>query len=281
MKTSAQYAFVRPAIAVLCLALSAGSASAQFPGVGSQVTGETAESAAKVASLTGQVSVLKGSEPWALNIGDSIFPRQVVISGSDGFAIFTVADGTTFEIYPNSRVTFRSNPGSWSDLLDLWLGRVKVHVQRWGGQPNQNRIHTPTAVISVRGTTFDVALEEVDTTWVAVEEGSVGVRHRLIPRSDEQTLNAGDELRVYRNAPLAKAKMDKGAIARQGLNVLADVFYQIMIRRPVGTPGGGAPGPNGAPPSLPGDTGATPPPPPPPPAGGDAGAAAPPPPPGN
>ncbi len=285
MTTSAQYAFARTALAVVWLAVSAGTASAQFPGVGSQSTTENSDSAAKVASLTGQVSVLKGSEPWALNVGDSIFPRQVVISGSDGFAIFTVADGTTFEIYPNSRVTFRSNPGTWSDLLDLWLGRVKVHVQRWGGQPNQNRIHTPTAVISVRGTTFDVALEEVDTTWVAVEEGSVGVRHRLIPRSDEQVLNAGDELRVYRNAPLAKAKIDKGAIAKNGLNVLADVFYQIMIRRPVGGGGGSVPGTNGggAPPSLPGDTGAAAPPPPPPPpqSGGDAGAAAPPPPPGK
>ena len=257
----------------LCLALSAGVSLAQFPGVGSQASSDTA---AKVASLTGQVSVLKGSEPWALNVGDTIFPRQVVISGSDGFAIFQVADGTTFEIYPNSRVTFRSNPGSLSDLIDLWLGRVKVHVQRWGGQPNPSRIHTPTAVISVRGTTFDVALEDTDTTWVAVEEGSVGVRHRLIPRSDEQVLNAGDELRVYRNTPLAKAKIDKGAIAKESLNVLADVFYQIMIRRPIGGVGGSAPtGGGGAPTSLPGDTGATkpappPPPPPAPPSSGNA-----------
>ena len=270
----------------LCIALSlAGYSFAQSPAASSTAASDDT-SAAKVASLTGQVSVLKGSEPWALNVGDSIFPKQIVISGIDGFAIFQVSDGTTFEIYPNSRVTFRSNPGSLSDLIDLWLGRVKVHVQRWGGQPNPNRIHTPTAVISVRGTTFDVALEDADTTWVAVEEGSVSVRHRLIPRSDDQVLNAGDELRVYRNAPLAKAKIDKGAIAKQTLNVLADVFYQVMVRRPIGGVGGGTTG-GGVPTSrgpvgLPGDTGATPPPPAPPPLPGDSGAApAPPPPPGN
>jgi ferric-dicitrate binding protein FerR (iron transport regulator) len=269
------------------VAFAAGLASAQFPGVGAQAS---PDSAAKVASLTGQVSVLKGSEPWALNTGDLVYPKQIVVSGSDGFAIFQVSDGTTFEIYPNSRVTFRSNPGSWADLLDLWLGRVKVHVQRWGGQPNPNRIHTPTAVISVRGTTFDVALEgsESDTTWVAVEEGSVGVRHRLIPRSDEQVLNAGDELRVYRNAPLAKSKIDKGAIAKETLNTLADVFYRVMAQRGgfgggtgggVGSTGTGGGPTGGGPVGLPGDTGATAPSAPPPPLPGDSGASAPPPPP--
>jgi hypothetical protein len=251
------------------LSLWAGACLGQFPGV-------SGDSTAKVASLTGQVSVLKSNEPWALNVGDQIHERQVLISGSDGFAIFQVSDGTTFEVYPNSRVTFRNNPGSLSDLLDLWLGRVKVHVQRWGGQPNPNRIHTPTAVISVRGTTFDVALEDSDTTWIAVEEGSVGVRHRLIPRSDEQVLSAGDELRVYKNVPLAKARIDKGAVAQRSLNVLADAFYTIM-RSGIGRGGGsGIPGAGGggAPPSLPGDTGGTAPAPPPPPPG-DTGSTAP------
>ena len=30
------------------------------------------EAAARVMSLTGQVSVLRDSEPWALNVGDSV-----------------------------------------------------------------------------------------------------------------------------------------------------------------------------------------------------------------
>ena len=59
-----------------------------------------------------------------------------------------------FEVYPNSNVTFRNNPGNWRDLLDVWVGKIKVHIQKLGGQPNPNTVHTPSAIISVRGTDF-------------------------------------------------------------------------------------------------------------------------------
>lgn len=234
------------------------------------------ESAAKVQSISGQVSVLRGSQPWVLNVGDFVQQKQVVLSGPDGFAVFQVSDGSTFEVFPNSRVTFRNNPGAWSDLLDLWLGRVKVYIRRFGGQPNPARIYTPTAVISVRGTVFDVALEDEDTTYVGVEEGQVGVRHRLIPSDSMKIVNPGESVRVYKNTPLAKSRIDKGAVAHRAANALAEAFYTIMMRGPRPGSGGGVPGGGGSP--LPGDTGAEPPPPPPPPPG-DAGASAPPPPP--
>ena len=123
-----------------------------------QILPTSPDAAAKVMSMTGQVSVLRGSEPWALSIGDSVQARQVIVTGPDGFAQFQVSDGSTFEVYPNSNVVFRKNPPNWRDLLDVLVGRVKIHIQKFGGQPNPNRILTPTAVISVRGTTFDVSV---------------------------------------------------------------------------------------------------------------------------
>jgi len=173
-------------------------------------------------------------------------------------------------VFPNSRVTFRANPGNWRDLVDVWVGRIRVHIEKLGGQPNPNKVHTPTAVISVRGTTFDVNVEDEDeTTRVAVEEGIVAVEHRMMPRDgDPKVLYAGDELVVYRNSPIAQGRrVDRGKV----LQVLADAVWNIMIRTPR-LPGGGG---GSVPPStpgggLPGDTGATPPPP-----------APPPPPPGN
>ena len=118
--------------------------------------------AAKVLSLTGQVSVLRDSIPWALQAGDEVRPQQVILTGPDGHARFQVSDGSTFEVFPSSRVVFRNNPGNWRDLLDMLIGRVKVHIQKWGGQPNPNNVRTPTAVISVRGTIFEVAVEDED-----------------------------------------------------------------------------------------------------------------------
>lgn len=221
------------------------------------------QGAGKVVQLTGQVSVLRDGAPWALNVGDWVRPRQIVVTGAGGFAIFQLADGSTFEVFPNSRVSFRDNPGDFRDLLDLWLGRVKVHIQKLGGQPNRNRVRTPTAVISVRGTVFHVVLEdELDTTLVSVEEGLVAVQHALLPRGDPKLVNAGEYIRVYKNQPLASRQIDKGSAVQKGLRMLADALYDILIRNP----GGSGPAPGGGTstgPQAPGDTPSTPPPPPP------------------
>ena len=230
----------------------------------------SSDAAAKVITLTGQVSVLKDSTPWALQVGSQVQVRQVIVTGSDGFAVFEVSDGSTFEVYPNSRVTFRANPGSLKDLLDVWLGRVKVHIQKLGGQPNNNRVITPTAVISVRGTVFDVSVEDHESTLVAVEEGSVEVQHALLPTRTPKLVNPGESLRVYRDQPLARrSSPQRDAAIQQGLRVAAEALYRIVYRAPaagrgsvpVGGPGGGIPGGGGAP----GDVETEPPPPPPPP----------------
>lgn len=236
------------------------------------------EHSAKVLQMTGQVSVLKDNNPWALHIGDWVQARQIIVTGDDGFAVLQVNDGSTFDVYPNSRVIFRNNAGSWTDLLDLFLGRVKVHIQKFGGQPNPNRVTTPTAVISVRGTVFDVQIEDDDaTTLVVVDEGQVAVRHALIPASEQKLLNAGEFLRVFRDQAIATKSFDRGGALKRALQAASDAYYTIMMRIPRGgstTPGSGTPPPvggGGGGGGLPGDTEsqtpapAPPPPPPPPP----------------
>jgi hypothetical protein len=175
----------------------------------------TDDTAATLVSATGRVSILRDSSPWALNIGDRIKPRQIILTGPDGLAVFKVSDGSTFEVYPNSRVTFRDNPGDWRDLLELLLGRVKVHIQKGlGGQPNRNKVHSPTAIISVRGTIFDVTVEEGETTLVVVEEGQVAVEHRLLPFSAPKLLGEGEWIRVYKDEPLAQKSIDRGGVVQ-------------------------------------------------------------------
>jgi ferric-dicitrate binding protein FerR (iron transport regulator) len=237
----------------LCSALSFAQAPSLFS--------PAQERSAKAVQVNGQVSVLKDNSPWALQPGDWVNLRQVIVTGSDGFAVFQINDGSTFEVYPNSRVIFRNNAGGWKDLLDLYLGRVKVHIQKFGGQPNPNRVTTPTAVISVRGTVFDVQIEDEDaTTLVTVDEGQVAVRHSLLPPSEPKLLNAGEYVRVYKNQPLAQKHFDKGGALRRTMQAATDAYYNIMLRTPRG--GGGSPT-GSVPPGRPADTEATPPPPPP------------------
>jgi hypothetical protein len=268
------------ALVSLLLAASAVLCASQFP-----FRLSNPEEAAKAVSVTGQVSLLNDGQPWALSAGDQVKVGQVIFSGPDGYAVFQVSDGSTFEVFANSRVVFRKTPGNLKDLLDVVIGRIRVHIEKFGGQPNFNRVFTPTAVISVRGTTFDVEVEDNDeTTLVIVEEGLVEVQHARHPGTP-RLLNGGEWLRIYKNQPLASGRIDKLDIVKGSLRTLADALYSGVYRGPrvSSTIGGGVkppiggggtplPGDTGTPlpppPPLPGDTGGTTPAPPPPPPGG-------------
>jgi ferric-dicitrate binding protein FerR (iron transport regulator) len=271
----------------LLAAAAAGVCLAQAPSLKPQPASpqtpagaNSSPAAARVIALTGQVSVLRDSIPWALEVGDQVFPRQVIVTGPDGFARFQLADGSTFEVYPNSRAVFRNNPGDWRHLVEVWLGRLKFRIQRLNGLPNPNRVDTPTAVISVRGTIFDVEVDDdQESTLVVVDEGQVAVQHKLLPRGEPRLLNAGEWIRVYKSQPLAQKMVDKGSVLRRALQAIADALYTAVYDTPgsTGAPRGPTPPAGGSPGGgLPGDTGpSTPPPPPPPP---DVGEGPPPPP---
>lgn len=220
--------------------------------------------AARMVSFTGQVSVVRDNSLWALNTGDLVQPQQVIRTGSDGYAVFQVADGSKFEVFPNSKVVFRANRGDWRDLLEVFLGKVRVEVEHWGGLPNNNKVRTPSAVISVRGTIFDVEVDEDDaTTLVLVEEGKVDVA-RAFRLDDVKTLNAGEWIRVYRTAPIGLKFLDKGSVMRQAMNMARDAAVQILRNgaskgatggvgtgSPAGDRNGGPPPPAAPPPATP------------------------------
>ena len=202
-------------------------------------------------------------------MGDLVQPEQVIVTGTEGYGVFQVADGSKFEVFPQSHVVFRANRGDWKDILEVWLGKVRVQIEHPGGLPNHNKVHTPSAVISVRGTIFDVDVEDQDgTTFVLDEEGQVEVRH-LLQVSEPRILNPNESVRVYRNEPIARKNVDKGALLQRAARAASDAFYQAALNSihsaatgaghvgGVTTTGAGAPADK--------NNGAAPPPPPPPP----------------
>jgi hypothetical protein len=219
---------------------------------------------AKVIEQIGQLSALAGSGLMALSVGDTLKPQQMVVTGPDGYGKFQVADGSTFEVFANSQVEFRQHVGNLQDILNVLIGHIKVYIQHLNGLPNYNSVTSPTAVISVRGTQFEVVVEDSDgTTFVSVDDGIVGVRNMTAP-GDEVRLNPGDSIRVIRNQPLQARAIDKGGIFRGMLRAAEEAVYQVMrqpgsiARLPGGV--GAAPtgngdtgkGGSGAPPSAPG-----------------------------
>ena len=195
------------------------------------------DSAAKVIYQVGQVSLANGGYFKALSVGDTVKAQQLIVTGPDGYARFEVSDGSTFEVFPNSKVVFRETPGNWQHLLNVWIGRVKVFIQHAPGVPNPNQVTSPTAVISVRGTVFDVVVQDDEgTTFVTVDEGEVAVRNMTAP-GNSAILHPGDSITVYRGQPLLGRQIDKGNALRRILLAARDTYYQIRIKRP---PGGAA-----------------------------------------
>jgi hypothetical protein len=206
----------------------------------------------------------------SLSAGDPVLVTQTIVTGPDGHAMLQVSDGSTIEVFPNSQMVFRKNTGDWKDLLDLLIGKIRVHIEHIGNTPNPNRIMTPTAVISVRGTTFEVSVEEAEeTTQVDVVEGTVVVDHALLPTGQVATLHTGDQIRVYKSVPIGSHQVDKSTIARYVINIVRDAVLTLTshgtgtIHIPGGS-GGGVPG-DTCKPGTAGCGGATPPAPPPPP----------------
>jgi ferric-dicitrate binding protein FerR (iron transport regulator) len=215
--------------------------TALFAAVALGQMGPQIGSTAKLISMSGQVSVLRGSATWALNVGDLIQPQQTVITGPDGMAKFQVADGSTFDVFPSSQIVFRNNPGSLQDLVDVFLGKIKVKIEHFGNVPNHNTVRTPTAVIAVRGTIFDVDVSGTDeTTQVLCEEGRVEVFHLNSPGSQSRVLNPGESVTVFKNQPIAKNTVDRGAIMQKVFRAMSDAADQILLHRGSGATGSGS-----------------------------------------
>jgi hypothetical protein len=112
MRDACHY-FRLPLALATVLFLTSPPMHAQFPGP--DLT--PGSGAAKLIVFTGQISVMRDSTPWALNLGDIVQPQQVIVTGADGYGLFKVADGSQFEVFPKSQVVFRQNRGDWKDLL--------------------------------------------------------------------------------------------------------------------------------------------------------------------
>jgi hypothetical protein len=204
---------------------------------------------ARLIVQTGRVSVWGDNGEQALFQGAIVQPRQMIVTGPDGYAQFQVTDdGSTFEVFPNSKLIFHEHVPNWTDLLDVVIGRVKIYIQHLNGAPNPNRVSSPTAIISVRGTIFDVCVEDDDgTTVVSVDEGIVDVQNYTAP-GKEVSLTPGESVRVVRNQRLAARPIDRAGAMQKMLRVASDIWYQILLRRGGGAgpiPGGGVPGPAG------------------------------------
>src|SRR5215471_3773234 len=108
-------------------------------------------------------------------------------TGPGGSIILTVPDGSYMVVSENSRVVIEDFwSGNFKSIMNLMLGQVRFYISRLGGRPNPYSVRTPTALIAVRGTIFDVEVDAAEVVEVRCLEGQVNVQNILL--SDREVL---------------------------------------------------------------------------------------------
>jgi hypothetical protein len=117
---------------------------------------------AQIKKVTGQPAILRSGERRPAVVGDMLFVKDVIETGSDGSIGITFIDNTVFSAGPRSEIAldefqFDSNDFRGAMLADMRQGTLAVvsgDIAR--SSPGAMRVKTPTAILGVRGTTFAV-----------------------------------------------------------------------------------------------------------------------------
>src|SRR4029453_8944152 len=82
-------------------------------------------------------------------------------TGSGGTVMLELPDGSYMVVSENTTLTIQDYwSGNLRSLVNIMVGKVRFYIQRLRRPPNPHRGTPPTALIAVRGTTFDVAMDE-------------------------------------------------------------------------------------------------------------------------
>lgn len=105
-----------------------------------------------------------------------------VRTGPGSTVMLELPDGSYMVVSENSTLQIQEFWGSnLRGLVNVMLGKVRFYIQKFGGKPNPYSIDTPTALIAVRGTTFEVTVDAAQYTEVECLEGRVAVEAVGLP----------------------------------------------------------------------------------------------------
>jgi FecR protein len=131
---------------------------------------------ATISDFKGRVGIqLPGQALRAPTRGDTL-PPETEINTEDGRLLLRLMDGSDVVVRPRTRLILKEPEATGWRYLQLLIGRIHTRVQKHFGGTPPVEIGTPSAVISVRGTQFDVEVDRRGVTEVDVSEGVVELR---------------------------------------------------------------------------------------------------------
>ena len=141
---------------------------------------------ARVLSSEGPVEIRRATngqaqiQPIAFKTNDALNAGDTIVTGKKGRLVLGLSDGSQAVIAPQTTVVIQNLQQSPRTLFNVLRGKTRVQIEKFGGQPNPYRVNTPTAVIAVRGTIFDILVKD-DETEVFLHEGQVSVFNLALP----------------------------------------------------------------------------------------------------
>ena len=133
--------------------------------------------------------------------GSQLDEGTVLHVGPEAFVAVKLADGTVVRVQARSELQLRQlrrrgRAGSLQSVLEMRSGAVESSVPPSAENFRRFELRTPQAVTSVRGTRFDVAMDDEGNTTAAVLNGSVAVQSRKEAPAGHAMLAQGQGLAV-------------------------------------------------------------------------------------
>lgn len=115
-------------------------------------------------------------------IRGQVLPEGTVLETREGQLVLLLrSDESEVLVQPHTRLILQApQPGNW-DALQIILGRVRAFIRKRTGGVPPFQMGTPSAVIAVRGTRFDVEVNAGGVSEIDVFEGLVEVGSTTVP----------------------------------------------------------------------------------------------------
>src|SRR5579864_50521 len=150
---------------------------------------------ATISDFKGKVSIQLPAQAFAAPVRGEVLPPDTTVSTDEGRLLLKLSDGSDVLVRPYTKLLLKEPETNGWKYFQILLGRVRTQIQkRTGGSP-AFQIGTPSAVISVRGTKFNVEVDRRGFTQVDVDEGVVELE-AVTGRGDAVMITAGFSSRV-------------------------------------------------------------------------------------
>lgn len=150
---------------------------------------------ATVSDFKGKVSVQLPAQAFSAPVRGEILPPETTVNTDEGRLLLKLSDGSDILVRPHTKLVLKQPETSGWKYFQMTIGRIRTSIQkRLGGTPSF-QIGTPSAVISVRGTQFEVEVDRRGFTEVDVDEGVVELES-ITGQGESVMISAGFSSRV-------------------------------------------------------------------------------------